>query len=230
MPRRTTDPRESVLAAIETATAEVRRDGDQTLPLGRKAVQTRKALLAAAARRFVADGYANTSVAGIAEEAGVSLGTVYQYFRDRADIIAALAGDAARAMLRNSEQAWRVEDGRAGVRRVLAPFISSYAASARFQAVWEEVTHVDADLAYLRRELVRAFTAATESALRRGVAHGVMRADLDPPGTAIALTAMVDRTCYLRFVFDKPRGRPDLVEETTDLLTDLWVHALGITD
>src|SRR5688572_17709551 len=123
-------------------------------------------------------------------------------------------------MLDDASQAWDPREGREGVRRVLHAFVTHYRATSKFQRVWEEVTHVDGDLAALRRELVRTFTDAVEVALVMGQESGVVRAELDTAGAAVALTSMVDRTCYLRFVFDRQPGHG--VEPTVDVLTDIW--------
>jgi AcrR family transcriptional regulator len=221
---RRADPRARVLAAIESATSGGRREGDVEVPLGRKAARTRAALLDAARRVFTERGYAAASVGDIAAEAGVSLGAYYQYFRDRADILATLVGEGAQRMLDDASQVWRPDEGREGVRRVLEAFVTHYRATSKFQKVWEEVTHVDGELASLRRELVRTYTAAVEAALRHGQAEGSVRADLDVEGAAVALTSMVDRTCYLRFVFDRQPGQG--VEPTIEVLTDIWWTAV----
>lgn len=223
---RRADPRARVLAAIETATSGTRREGDHEAPLGRKATRTRAALLDAARTVFSEHGYASTSVGDIATVAGVSLGAFYQYFRDRADILAALVAEGAQRMLDDAAQVWRPEEGRAGVRRVLHAFVTHYRSTSKFQRVWEEVTHVDGDLASLRRELTRTYTTAIETSLRRGQAEGSIRGDLDVVGTAVALAAMVDRTCYVRFVFDRQPGQG--VEPTVDVLTDIWCAVTGI--
>lgn len=194
------------------------------MPLGRKAARTRAALLDAARTVFSEKGYASTSVGDIAAVAGVSLGAFYQYFRDRADVLATLVGEAAQRMLDDASQVWLPGEGRDGVRRVLHAFVSHYRATSKFQRVWEEVTHVDGDLAALRRELVRTYTDAVETALRLGQEEGSVRADLDAAGAAVALTSMVDRTCYLRFVFDRQPGHG--VEPTVDVLTDIWWTAV----
>ena len=76
----------------------------------------------------------------------------------------------------------------------------------------------------LRRELVRTYTAAVAMSLRMGQEDGSVRADLDIDGAAVALTSMVDRTCYLRFVFDRQPGQG--VEPTVDVLTDIWWAAV----
>ncbi|HVM52261.1 MAG TPA: TetR/AcrR family transcriptional regulator [Acidimicrobiales bacterium] len=219
-----TDPRTRVLAAIELATAGRRRDGDSDAPLGRKAARTRAALLEAAGRVFMEQGYASTSVGDIATEAGVSLGAFYQYFRDRADVLATLVAEGALRMLEDASRQWQPVEGREGVHQVLHAFVSHYRATAKFQKVWEEVTHVEGELAELRRELVRIYTAAVEQSLRDGQANGSVRADLDAAGAAVALTSMVDRTCYLRFVFDRQPGQG--VAPTVDALTDIWWAAV----
>jgi len=212
-----------VLAAIESATTPSRRDGDAEVPLGRKATRTRQSLLEAAYTLFTRDGYAATSVGDIATEAGVSLGAFYQYFRDRGDIMAALVGEGARQMLEDTERVWRPSEGREGVHRTLIAFVGHYRNTAGFQRAWEEVTHVEPELAEVRRELVSTFTAGVEAALRRGQEDGTIRADIDPGHAAVALTAMCDRTCYVRFVLD---GGGHRVREVAESLTDLWWNAV----
>jgi AcrR family transcriptional regulator len=56
----------------------------------RQAQATRDAIVAAARRRFAQRGYVDTSVAEIAEEAGVAVQTVYKSMRTKAAILMAL--------------------------------------------------------------------------------------------------------------------------------------------
>ena len=53
----------------------------------------------------------------IAQQSGVSLGTVYQYFADRDDIVATLAGESALRMLHLGADFWDAATGRLGLRR-----------------------------------------------------------------------------------------------------------------
>jgi AcrR family transcriptional regulator len=55
---------------------------------------TRRGVIAAAHSRFVADGYAATSIRAIAEEANVSEQTVYRVFGDKAEVLRAVLLDA----------------------------------------------------------------------------------------------------------------------------------------
>jgi AcrR family transcriptional regulator len=206
----------------------VRREGDRELPAGPRALRTRRALLLAAGDLFAEQGYLDTTVGQIAERAGVALGTFYQYFRDRADIITTLVRTTIVDVLK-VDRRWDPSRGRHGLRRVIAAFVRAYVATASFQAVWEEVTHVQPDMADLRRETTRMFTDALEASLRDGIDGGIVRGDLDVASTARALTAMVDRYCYLTYVFDPPQRKPS-VEETTILLTTLWADALRLAE
>lgn len=56
-----------------------------------QAHQTRLAIIEAAFRLFLADGYSRTSIRAIAQEAGVSERTVYVAFKDKISIITAIA-------------------------------------------------------------------------------------------------------------------------------------------
>lgn len=61
--------------------------------MGRREVQaaeTRRTIVAAARRLFAADGYARTSMSRIAQEAGVSVQTIYDAVGGKADVAAAL--------------------------------------------------------------------------------------------------------------------------------------------
>jgi len=207
----------------------VRREGDRELPLGPKARRTRAAILDAAARLFTEQGYQATSVADVATAAGVSLGTVYQYFRDRSDLVAALLQAQVTRMLGQTDTRWRASEGRVGLYRVLHNFVASYAERAPMSRVWEEVCHFDDDLADLRRTLSRVFTGVVARELRRAAREGLLRDDLDPDLAATALAGMVDRYCYVTYVFDPPEAGPPTPEESAELLTELWASAIGLS-
>jgi len=214
---------------VQTAFAEraVRRDGDRELPLGPKAQRTREAILAAAADRFGECGYQRTTMADVAEAAGVSLGTVYQYFRDRSDLVAALLHRAV-AVLLERDITFRFGEGQSGLQRIIGNFVHSYASWSDMAGVWEEVSHVDDDLADLRRSIARIFTETVECELRKAARAGALDAALDPALTARALTGMVDRYCYVTYVFDPPDGGPPSPDESTAVLTRLWAGAIGL--
>jgi AcrR family transcriptional regulator len=59
----------------------------------RRRAQNRQALVSAARRVFVRDGFERATIAAIAEEADLGFGTFYRYFPDKAAALAAVADE-----------------------------------------------------------------------------------------------------------------------------------------
>lgn len=66
--------------------------------------QKRQAILEAARRTFIKDGYSNARIADIAEQAGVAAGTVYLYFDSKEAMSTALAEEFLQKVAKNIEQ------------------------------------------------------------------------------------------------------------------------------
>ena len=71
---------------------------------------TRRLILASAAACFAERSFSAVTVAEIAEQAGVSLATVYLYFPGKASIVTAMAEDIAQAPDLSVEQVERLHD------------------------------------------------------------------------------------------------------------------------
>ena len=230
VPGATRDPLDDASASLAALLDErpVRRVGGRATPLGAKAARTRQRILAAAARVFAERGYQASGMADVADAAGLSLGAVYQYFSDRTDLVGALVRSNVRAMMSNTDTEWRVEDGFDGLYRIIHNFVLAYAAVPGMVAVWEEVSHVVPALGELRRRIGREMTAAVEAELRRARERHRIRADLDPVITAVALAGMVDRYCYVTYVFDPPPEGPPPPDDVADVLARVWGYAVGL--
>ena len=92
----------------------------------RQARDTRNRIVESAARLFVRDGYAATSIAAIAREAGVAVPTVYASLRSKANILRAVVettvrGDDEAAPL-SSRARWQEVESEPDPRRQLALF------------------------------------------------------------------------------------------------------------
>jgi AcrR family transcriptional regulator len=228
--RRAQDGDRPVFAAADAARAPgVRREGDREVPAGPRAERTRLALMASAYELFTTSGYHETTVADIAEHASVSLGTFYQYFRDRSDVVAAIVRTGISLFLEQTDTRWRTSEGRTSLYRLIHAFVSAYADGAAFSRLWEEVSHIDSELAELRRDLARLMTETVERELIRGGSDGHCRTftRAEAKLVARALAGMVDRFCYVSYVFD-PADSPPSVDESSRVLTDLWADAIGL--
>lgn len=132
----------------------------------RQAHQTRTEVLAAAVRLFATTGWTRTTLAGIAEEAGVAVETVYKGWRSkkallRAAMDVAIVGDAEPVplleresflSLRDAPPAQRLHDGFGLVADLYAgPLHGVWAAMKEAAAGDEEVAHWCRELEERRR-------------------------------------------------------------------------------
>jgi AcrR family transcriptional regulator len=193
-------------------------------PLGRKAERTRTALLTGAYEQFVRVGYRATSVEDIHGAAGVSLGTFYQYFRDKADVITTLVSDQ---IVESSEHLFhpgRVRPSLDGAVETVAPYIRHYAETADFQRVWEEATHIEPEVRSIRSDVTALIDEALRLGIARGQRAGAIHRGLDPAETARALNAMVDGYCYRTFVARGARGEA-AVDAVIRTVASIWSRA-----
>ena len=216
----------AVLDRADAARSGGRREGTEVVPLGPKAAKTRQQLLITGYDQMVRRGYLATSVEHIHEAAGVSLGTYYQYFRDKVDLMRTLVGEAILDTASTMFRPLDLREPEQGIRAVIESFVHGYANTAEFQRVWEEATHIDDGLAALRRDVSRLLDGALSEAIVEAQRAGIADPELEPGPTSRALAAMVDRYCYLTFVVET--DQPRTPEETVETLVRLWTNALGI--
>jgi AcrR family transcriptional regulator len=207
----------------------LRREGDRVVPAGPKARRTRAQLIEAATEIFAEQGFQNTAVAQIAERAGVSLGTFYQYFRNRDEVLVALVNHQLDWIRTTQGPGWHVGDGIEGLERVLRIYIQAYTRVIDMSRVWESVSQTEPEMIELRRDAGRRITRAFASELLRASKAGEMRVmtKREAQLTARALAGMVDRVCFDLFVFDPP-SPPATVVEAAALVAELWANALGL--
>lgn len=206
------------------AGGDVRFDNGRERPLGAKGRRTRAAVLRGASEAIVEMGWSATTVTVVAERAGVGTGTIYQYFRGKEDILAALVGEWTLAAL-GQLRAWDPIEGRAGLGRLMERFVTGYAATAPFQHVWEEVSLTEPALAELRADLTEVYVRLFAEAFVEAESRGLLDAGPEPVETARALCAMVDRYCHQVFV---QQVHPATPAEVAELVTNLWAGALRL--
>jgi AcrR family transcriptional regulator len=189
---------------VDRVNVDVKRRSYRSAARVQKALQTRRRILAAATRLFVDEGYAATSVADIAAEAGVVTRTVYLDFPNKRALLdeaigVALGGDDAPVMVRDRD--WFRQTVEAPGAEIPALFAKSAAA-----------LHVRSGALLEAAEAAAA--ADPELAQRRDRGHQNRRADLARVATAIAaksgadldyvtdlLYALGSSAVYAQFVF-----------------------------
>ena len=179
-----------------------------------KALQTRWRVLEAAREEFVAKGYHDTTMAAIAERAGVAVQTVYLIFRTKALLIEELVGISVMGTSPDGTSEGDPEESEwfatalseTDARRALAAFVDGaipvYARAAAISEVGRAAAKGDPEIAawWIRSERMRI--SAAERVVEALEEHGMLRQGLTvPTGTAILSTILSDHT-YLEFTVD----------------------------
>ncbi len=220
------DPSREINSAVQFVRTAVRRHGGLESPLGPKASRTRSRLLEVGRELLVRNGYLNTSPAQVAEAAGVSEATFYQYFSDLKGLVVTIAGERTVSMLESHVDVWDPETGRIGLRRTLAAFVNAYLDDADFYRLWDQAVQIDSRIADVKKEFMAGHRHRIERTLRKGIEMGLVRSDLDPAEMARALTLMTVNYCADVAISDPPSealGRDEII----DFLTAFWAESIG---
>jgi AcrR family transcriptional regulator len=180
----------------------------------------------AAREVFERDGFLDARITDIAATAGVAAGSFYTYFKSKEDVFAAVMDEVNEEMLhpRLREFADR-DDPISVIEATNRSYLAAYRRNARLMALMEQVAQIDEDFRRMRLRRVRAFTERNAQAIAQLQQRGLADPGLDPQLAAQALSAMVGRMAYFRYVQGFGNASIDTLAST---LTRLWAGALGI--
>jgi AcrR family transcriptional regulator len=174
---------------------------------GRRGRATRDRLLKCTAKLLEKTSYRDITVIDIAQCAGTSPATFYQYFQDVNEAIAVLAGAMAEQGVRLTEliasSKWR---GRAA-------FESSLALVDGFLDLWEEhravlrvvdLATLEGDLRFqnIRTRLLNQVTNALQEVISEAKRDGHHPRDLDPTAQAASIVSMLAHVASHRYGFE----------------------------
>ena len=167
-----------------------------------RAARTRRDILEAARRRFAVQGFAATTVAEIAEEAGVSVQTVYNSVGGKSAVLLALndlidevAGvGATQQRIAASEDPAEIVDLAVHLRRDLME------RAGDIVAMMSAGAHVDAEVAAALADGQARSRAGIARVAARIDALGGLRADLDVDRAADATYAVLHYEVWMRLV------------------------------
>ncbi|CAA9460150.1 MAG: Transcriptional regulator, AcrR family [uncultured Rubrobacteraceae bacterium] len=205
--------------------SEPRRDGVRDLVVRAR----REQIVEAATRVFAEKGFRRATTREVAREAGISEGTIYNYFEDKDALLMAILHE-----LNETER--RAEDFEEGMATDFRGFLKEYLRQ-RMSLIWEnrEVFRVvlsemlvNAELRelYLRRVVEPTMRIAEEN-FRARMKQGEVR-QMDVPLAMRSVAGAVIGVLVLGLLGDEEIGsRPN---EVPDVLAGLLVHGLGATE
>ncbi|MDA2809795.1 TetR/AcrR family transcriptional regulator [Nocardiopsis sp. RSe5-2] len=193
-------------------------------PRQQRSRQTVAWILEAAAQLFREHGYLATTTNKVAERAGVSIGSLYQYFSDKDDLLAALAEEHMERTARE------VEDALAACAREEAPLprlVGALADAAARAHMHDPGIHpLLIDQALHRPDLV-ARLRAVEGRIAAALAAELRRAGCggpDPETAALLAVQGINAQVHGALLWPPPgRTREDVLKA----LVRTWTAALG---
>jgi TetR/AcrR family fatty acid metabolism transcriptional regulator len=150
--------------------------------------QRRKMILAAAATVFAQKGYQRATVKEIAEQAGISAGTIYLYFKDKRELLLRIAEALVRAMTQDLLVQVPRDNDPAFLQHLLRErFITIDQNWALFRVLAAEMWTDAALRSQYLSQVITPTVSAVEDYLRARIAEGQVR----PCNPQVVATALV---------------------------------------
>jgi TetR/AcrR family transcriptional regulator, mexJK operon transcriptional repressor len=199
-------------AALAAAVSDLPR-----MPQQARSREKRESLVRAAIHIFAEHGYASTTADMIAAAAGVSIGTFYNYFRNKRQILLALVVeqlDDIFGNLRLAQLELSYGNARGHIRAAVAAALRENERSC-LRRVWQELMSSEPELIPYQ-QLIRDYTQQRLiEQIQRARQRGGAWNHLDVEVTALGILALVDA---LTMRTQREPGEQRIVEGITDMI------------
>lgn len=208
------------------------QNAETDAPAARGNPATRALIMEAGVRVLDRTNFFDIGVDEIVQEAGLARGTFYIYFRDKYDLLAALARRVNQELFEQSHV--HLEGPTAPYDRIrlsLRRVISFWEQHANFVRAIQQMSLSKPEFLELDQQLRMSFVHQIQRDIERNIAEGHAPA-IDARVAAKALAAMMDKFCLAWFALDEPPypGAKDHIEDVTDNLAQLWYRGVYAAD
>lgn len=202
---------EALVAALFPAREELPR-----VPQQARSREKRAEILKAAAAMFAERGYGGTTSDDIAEAAGVSVGTFYNYFRNKRQVLVTLVIERIEDIFSNLQLA-KMDFSQGGDRETIRQAIAAVLGGTQsaLRRVWMELMSHDPELTPYQQIIRRHTLNKVEENLRQAVAREETWPNLDVEATALAIFNLLDATSMH---LDTSISDERLIEVLTDMV------------
>jgi AcrR family transcriptional regulator len=203
--------------------ALTREENSSITPQTSKGQRTRKNILNCARKVFARAGYVTLRMSDVAEESGVSMGSLYRYFQNKDDLFVNLIGDIHEQMFsasRASEHDFAADPYQALLaanrgylkhyhenRDVMRALIEAGTVDERFRDVWWQ----------MRRRHIDRFVYALKTS------HGIETVSGVSVRTVVeSMASLVEQSAYTWFAQEELNDKPISVETAAQVVTRVW--------
>jgi AcrR family transcriptional regulator len=190
-------------------------------PRQRRSREKRVQLKAAALALFAEKGYEETSIDDTADRAHLAIGTVYQHFRSKRQLLLFLMDELLEQLTRLDLEPKASSDRRTALRAVFARAMAGDLQYVGAYRAWHEAALTDADLAHKEAEIHAWTTARLLSVLHFLEKLPHARPGADRPGLATVLDGL-----FWSLLVQASRASDLERERWIDAATHLMYHAL----
>jgi AcrR family transcriptional regulator len=209
---------------VRTIPARPRLLAAEVLPSGprqKRSQQKRSRLLAAALALFGENGYELTGIEAIAQRAGVAVGSFYQHFRSKRQVLLVLMEELLEGLEQLDLRLKPAGTIRGGLRAVLQAGFSHDLVYAGAYRAWREAILLDPTLRPLQRRIERWTRARVSNAFESALQLPGARKNVN-----VALLAQLMDRLFWDLLGQLGNLTAAELEAVLDCLTDLIYHAL----
>lgn len=186
-------------------------------------------ILVAAARLFAERGVEATSTRDIAQRAGVSIGTLYSYFKDKRQILLSLIAENTSLVLGPAKPRFELgSDPRLFFHRLLEEAIPYDPEQAYLRRCWADLTADSAEVAAIGERIHRSLADRLLILLQEAQEHAGFRRDVDLEATCWAVLSLFDRIWHLPNLEGEEGEREFLRRRSA--VAETAYHAFFVTD
>ncbi|MCX8958036.1 multidrug efflux transporter transcriptional repressor AcrR [Erwinia psidii] len=195
-----------------------------------QALETRNQIIDAAIDRFSEYGVSKTSLADIANAAGVTRGAIYWHFKNKTDLLDEIWGQSQSVLevLELEYQSKYPFDPLSVMRSMISYVLEATVRDTRRRALMEIIFHKCefvgemASLQMMQQTLYLECYEKIEDVLRQCIQSGQLPANLDTRRAAIVMrgyiTGLIENWLFMPESFDLAADAPPLVEVLIDML------------
>ena len=176
-----------------------------------RASRTAARLRQAAREAFAELGWQATRVQDIVQRAGVSHGTFYTYYTNKAAVLDDLVRYSQADLSDFAAESWEGDDVRTALEGIIGGLLDLYARDAPILRTWLEAAREERQFSELYVELRSRYVDRVSENIGSVVAMSGREPAVPPRTIAAALVAMVEHLCYVWLVLGEPHDRDDVL-------------------
>lgn len=185
----------------------------------KRALDRRKHIMSVAARVFAEKGYYATTIADLAQAAGIAKGTIYWYFNNKRTIMLAILEDMSTEITGTFGKILRdAPDGLEALLQCVEPALELLETHGPIYLMYFlEIGSTDNSIKEKFQQIYKAVHVGARFAVERGIKEGVIR-PLNPDIAAYAVMGMVERVSEISGLSSLRVPIADRAEETRELV------------